>query len=159
MTTKFFALASAFALALALVTPTAAQTRQATNDWSAVQSLASGTKIVVRTKDEDKLSGRFESADDQGINFTRDGKRVTLTRESIRRVQLDRGKNRLKGALVLAGIGGGLGLGAGGYLVAHDSNFGGNALAGFSVLGAGIGAGIGAALGMGDKTETIYEAP
>jgi hypothetical protein len=159
MTTKIFALASAFALALALVTPTAAQAGQATNDWSAVQSLAPGTKIVVRTKDGDKLSGRFESADDQGINFTRDGKRVTLARESIRRLQLDRGKNRLKGALVFAGIGGGLGLGAGGYVVAHDSNFGGNALAGFSFLGAGIGAGVGAALGMGSKNETIYEAP
>src|ERR1051326_2542032 len=128
MTTKLFALASAFALALALATPTAAQTRQATNDWPAVQSLAPGTKIVVRTKDGDKLSGRFESADDQGINFARDGKRVTLTRESIRRVQVNRGKNRLKGALVGAGIGGGAGAGAGGFVVAHTDHFGGTPL-------------------------------
>jgi hypothetical protein len=160
MTTKFFALASAFALALALVAPTAAQARQATNAWSAVQSLAPGTKIVVRTKDGDKLSGRFESADDQGINFARDGKRVTLTRESIRRVQVNRGKDRLKGALFGAGIGGGIGLGGGVAVIGLDPNRTlGNPIPAGIAVGAGAGAALGAAFGLGSKNETIYEAP
>jgi hypothetical protein len=159
MTTKFFALASAFAIALALVTSTAAQTRQATGDWSAVQSLAPGTKIVVRTKDGDKLSGRFESADDQGINFTRDGKRVTLTRESVRNVKISRGRNRLKGALVGAGIGGGAGAGVGGFVVAHTDHFGGTPLGAGIGIGAGAGAAIGAAIGLGKNYDTVYEAP
>lgn len=167
MTTKLFALISATAIALALAAPAAAQGRQTANEWSAVrafgewsavQSLSPGEKIVVRTKDGDKLSGRFDSADGQSINFTRDGKRVTLTRESVGRIQRARGRNRLKGALVGAGVGGGTGAAAGGYVVARSDHFGGTPLPVGIAVGAGVGATVGAALGLGTNYETIYEA-
>src|SRR5947209_4732027 len=83
--------------------PSSAQTGTKTAEWPAVQSISPGTKIVVRTKDGDRLTGRFESANDQAISFTQDGKRVSLTRDSVGRVQINRGKSRLKGALVGTG--------------------------------------------------------
>lgn len=159
MRTKLFALVIASVVVLAQAAPAAAQNRNARGDWSAVEALSPGEKIVVRTKDGDRLAGRFDSATDLAINFMRDGKKVSLTRESVRRVQISRGKSRWKGALVGAGIGGGLGVGAGGYLVARDSNFGSTALVGFSLLGAGVGAGLGAAIGLGTNYDTVYDAP
>jgi hypothetical protein len=159
MRTKLFALLTALAIALSQAGAAAAQNKNAHGDWSDVQSIAPGAEIAVRTKDGDRLTGRFADATTDALNFTHDGKRVTLTRESVRSVKISRGKKRLTGALVGAGFGGGVGLGAGGYLVAHDSNYGGNALAGFSLLGAGIGAGIGAAFGFGKNYDSVYEAP
>lgn len=159
MMTKLFALVSAFAVALALAVPTTAQSRHSSGEWSAVQSLTPGTKIVVRTKDGDRLSGHFESADDQGLNFTRGGKRVTLTRDSVQRVQLSRGTSHLKGALIGLAIGAGAGAATGGIIVSKGDFNNTIMVGGLTALGAGFGTGIGAALGMGNTNETIYEAP
>src|ERR1043165_4800266 len=139
--------------------PPAAEQARSTGEWSAVQALSSGTKIVVRTKDGDRLSGRFDSATDQAINFTQGGKRVSLTRESIRRVQINHGRNRLKGALVGTGVGVGAGIGAGGIIISRGDFVARETFIATTFIGAGIGAGIGGAFGMGDKNETIYEAP
>jgi hypothetical protein len=158
MRNRIYALALAALLPLALAAPAAAQARS-TGEWSAVQALSSGTKIVVRTKDGDRLSGRFDSATDQAINFTQGGKRVSLTRESIRRVQINHGRNRLKGALVGTGVGVGAGIGAGGIIISRGDFVARETFIATTFIGAGIGAGIGAAFGMGDKNETIYEAP
>ncbi len=158
MRNRIYALALAALLPLALAAPAAAQGRS-TGEWSAVQALSSGTKIVVRTKDGDRLSGRFDSATDQAINFTQGGKRVSLTRESIRRVQINRGRNRLKGALVGTGVGVGAGLGAGGIIISRGDFVARETFIATTFIGAGIGAGIGAAFGMGNKNETVYEAP
>jgi hypothetical protein len=154
-------LALAFALAQGAA-PAAAQTRAARllDDWSAVQTLSPGQKIVVRTKDGDRLTGRFDSANDLLVNFT-DGKRkVSLTRESIRRVQLDRGNSRVKGALFGALVGAGAGFGFGAiFYFPDESDATGAALPVGAALGAGIGAAIGTATGKGNKNETVYEAP
>jgi hypothetical protein len=130
------------------------------NDWSAVQALSPGEKIVVRTKDGDRLTGRFDSASDILLNFTHDGRKVSLTRESIQRVQINRGKSHAKGALFGAAIGAGAGFTAGAivYFPARDDIVG-TTVPGATALGLAIGAGIGAALGKGNKNETIYEAP
>lgn len=79
-----------------------------------------------------------------------------LVQHSIGRVQVNRGRARLKGALIGAGIGGGVGTAGGGYLVARGANV--PALVGGSVLGAAAGAGIGAAIGLGTNYDTVYEA-
>lgn len=157
MRNRLFALGLALAFVLAQAPAAAAQSRRATDDWSAVQSLTPGQKIVVRTKDGDRLSGRFDSANDLLINFTHDGRKVSLTRESILRVQLNRGTSRLNGALLGAAIGGGGGLAFGGWVYSYG-DFNSAVVYGPGLLGAGIGAGIGAALGKGNKNETVYEA-
>lgn len=154
-------LALVFALVFALAAAPAADAQRgaaaASDDWSAVQSLSRGRKIIVRTKDGDRLTGTFDSASDARIDFTDDGKKISLTRESIRVVQINRGKSRLNGALIGAAIGGAGGFGLGAW--AHSyGDFNSSVIYAPGLLGTGIGAGIGAALGKGNKNETIYEA-
>jgi hypothetical protein len=158
MRTRFFALTAALIFAFAQVPAAYARGNDAavSSDWSSVQAITPGDEIAVRLKDGDRLTGRFTSATEQNISFTHDGHKVSLTRESIRNVKISRGKNRLKGALVGAGAGGGLGTAGGGYLVARGMNV--PALVGSSIVGAGVGAAVGAALGLGTNYETIYEA-
>ena len=154
MRTRFFALTTALIFALA---PAAhAGGVKASPDWTSVQAITPGERIAVRLKDGDRLKGRFESATETDINFNEDGRKVTLKRDSVRRVEVERGKKRWQGALVGAGVGGGLGTAGGGYLVARGANV--PALVGGSVLGAGVGAAVGAALGLGTNYETVYEA-
>jgi hypothetical protein len=161
MTRKLLALALALACALALGAPAAAQTRaRSLDDWSAVQALAPGQKIVVRTKDGDRLTGRFDSANDLLINFTDGRKKISLTRESIRLVQLDRGNSRGKGALFGALIGGAAGFAVGSALYfPFKDDMVDTTVPASAALGLAIGAGIGAATGKGNKNETVYEAP
>jgi hypothetical protein len=150
----------ALAFALSMSSPAAAQTRRAADDWSAVQSLSTGEKIVVRTKDGDRLTGRFDSATDLVINFTDGRKKISLTRESVRRVQIDRGNSRLRGTLVGAAIGAGAGFAVGAVLYfPYRDDMTAATVPGFTGLGAAIGAGFGAATGKGSKNDTIYEAP
>lgn len=165
MITRLYAFGYALILALSFVQPIAAQsfgangatqTKAARGDWSTVQALSPGEKIVVRLKDGDRLTGRFDSANDTSINFKHDGKQMTLTRDSIGRVQVSRGRSRLAGALAGAAIGGGVGAAGGGYLVARGYNV--PALVGGTVAGVGVGAALGAAIGLGTNYETIYEA-
>jgi hypothetical protein len=160
MRNSFFALGLALFLTLNMTAPAFAGTTPAppAADWSAVQMLSPGTKIIVRTKDGDRLTGRFDSASDLLINFTDDGKKVSLSRDSIRLVQLNRSKSRLNGALLGAAIGGGAALAIGGWAYSQG-DFHPSVVYGPGLLGAGIGAGIGGALGKGNKNETIYEAP
>ena len=162
MTHRLLALGLALAFALAHVPAAAAQSRagRALDDWSAVQTLSPGQKIIVRTKDGDRLSGRFDSANDLLINFTDGRRKVSLTRESIKLVQLDRGNSRGKGALFGFAIGAGAGLAVGSifYFPFKDDAVGASVPVG-AALGAGIGTAIGAATGKGNKNETVYEAP
>jgi hypothetical protein len=145
---------------LAHAAPASAQTRRATpDDWAALQTLSPGQKIVVRLKDGDRLTGRFDSVTDLLINFTDGRRKVSLTRESVQRVQLDRGNSRGKGALFGAAVGAGAGFAFGSiiYFPFRDDMVGATVPAS-AALGAMIGAGVGAATGKGNKNETVYEA-
>ncbi|MFN2414455.1 MAG: hypothetical protein ABR603_04875, partial [Pyrinomonadaceae bacterium] len=115
MTHRLLALGLALAFALAQGPAVAAQQSRARalDDWSAVQTLSAGQKIVVRTKDGDRLTGRFDSASDLLINFSDGRRKVSLTRESIKLVQLDRGNSRGRGVLYGTLIGGAAGFAAG----------------------------------------------
>ena len=162
MTQRLLSIGLALSFTLALAGPAAAQggAARALDDWTAVQTLAPGQKIVVRTKDGDRLTGRFDSANDLLLNFT-DGKRkVSLTRESIKLVQLDRGNSRGKGTLIGALIGAGAGFTVGAIIyLPYKDDISGMTVPAFAGIGAGIGAGFGASTGKGNKNETVYEAP
>ena len=157
MRNSIFALGLALLFTLAQAAPAPAATPKPSADWASVQSIDAGTKIAVRTKDGDRLTGRFDSATDNNITFRHDGRSVTLTRESIKRVEVA-GKNRVLGALVYGGAGTGLGAAGGGYLVARSDHWGGQPLPVGMLVGAGVGAAVGAATGLGTKYETVYEA-
>lgn len=160
MRNRLYALGLAAALLLAVAPNAWARQARATGDWAAVQALSPGQKIIVRLKEGDRFTGTFDSATDLLLNFTDDGRKVSFTRESIRLVQINRGKSRWKGALLGAGIGGGSGLAFGGWAYdSADGDFVGAIVPVSAALGAVIGAGIGAAFGKGNRNETIYEAP
>jgi hypothetical protein len=156
----FSAIALACCVAFAHAAPAAAQTRGTLDDWSALRTLSPGQKIVVRTKDGDRLTGRFDSATDLLINFTDGRRKVSLARDSIRRVQLDRGNSRGRGLLYGALIGGAAGFAAGAVLYfPYRDDMTEATVPATTALGMAIGAGIGAATGKGNKNETVYEAP
>ena len=157
MTNRFFALALALLFTLAPAAHVSAATPEPAADWSAVQTLSPGEKVRVSTRDGDRLKGRFESATDTDINFTEDGRRVTLRRDTIKRVEIGR-KNRWKGALLGAGVGGGAGAGAGTYLLSRTDHLTMNAIPAGLAIGAGAGAAVGAAMGLGTDYETVYES-
>ena len=157
MINRFFALALALLSTLSLSAPASAATPRPAADWSSVQTLSPGDKVRVGTRDGDRLKGRFESATDTDINFTEDGRRVTLRRESIKRVEIGR-KNRWKGALLGAGVGGGAGAGAGTYLLSRTDHLTMTAIPAGLAIGAGAGAAFGAAVGLGTDYTTVYEA-
>ena len=155
MTNRLFALALALLFTLPLSAPAAAATPGPAADWSVVRSLSPGDKVRVSTRDGDRLKGRFESATDTEINFTEDGRRVTLRHDSIKRVEIGP-KNRWKGALLGAGVGGGAGAGAGTYLLSRTDHLTMTAIPAGLAIGAG--AAFGAAVGLGTDYETVYQA-
>ncbi|HEX7177667.1 MAG TPA: hypothetical protein VF240_20580 [Pyrinomonadaceae bacterium] len=161
MRARMFALGLALTVALAGITPAAAQDATArTSDWRAVQALTAGERVVVKTTDDGRKTGRFDSANDLQLVITRDGRRVTYARDRVRLVQINRGTSRGKGALLGAAIGGGGGLAIGaGVYDSADGEFIGSIVPVIALVGAGIGAGIGALFGKGSKNVTIYEAP
>jgi hypothetical protein len=154
MRNRFFALGLALLFTLAPVAPALAKA-PAPADWSAVRSLTPGEKVSVRTKDGDRLKGRFESATETDI--TEGGRKVSLRRDSVARVEVGH-TNRLTGALVGAGVGGGVGTGAGAYLLSRTDHLTMSAIPAGGVLGAGVGAAVGAAFGLGTDYDTIYQA-
>lgn len=158
MTNRFFALALALLFTLSLSAPASAATPEPAADWSAVRSLSPGEKVRVSTRDGDRLKGTFDSANETDINFTHEGRGVTLRRDSIKRVEVGR-RNRLRGALVGAAIGGGAGTGVGTALIGASDHFEMSIIPTGAVLGAGAGAALGAAVGLGTQFETLYEAP
>lgn len=157
MTNRFFALALALLFTLSLSAPASAATPRAAADWSVVQTLSPGDKVRVSTRDGDRLKGRFESATDTDINFTEDGRRVTLRRDQVKRVEIGR-KNRWKGALLGAGVGGGSGAGAGTYLLSRTDHLTMTAIPAGLAIGAAAGAAFGAAVGLGTDYSTVYES-
>ena len=160
MRARIFALGLALTVALAGIAPAAAQDASGAGTWAAVQALTAGEKVVVRTKDGERKTGRFDSATDLQLVITRDGRKVAYARDQIRLVQINRGTSRGKGALVGAAIGGGGGLGIGiGVYEAAEGDFVGAVIPVLAVIGAGVGAGLGALIGKGHKNVTIYEAP
>lgn len=158
---KLFVMGLALMLVAAQARPALARQKGvATGDWSTVQAIPSGEKIVVRTKDGKRFEGTFDSATDLIIALKRDGKSTAVERERVRRVSRKGGKSRKNGALWGAAIGGGSGLAVGGGLYqGSESDFVGAIIPVTTILGAGIGAAIGALLGKGKKDVTIYEAP
>ena len=158
MTNRLFALTLALLFIFTQAGTAAAKTPKApAADWSAVQSLSPGQKIRVSTKDDDRLKGRFESANETDITFTEDGRKVTLKRDSIKRVETGY-TNRVLGAVVGAALGGGAGAGSATFLLSRTDHLDMRAIPAGLFIGAGAGAAFGAATGLGTSYHTVYEA-
>lgn len=158
MKSKLFTLSITLLLAFAQASPAFAQTTGGGGNWSAVGELSRGDKLSVEMKSGERVEGKLSSVSDAALVISQDGsKTATLERADIRRVYHTRGSSRRKWALIGTAIGGGVGAGGGGYLIARGVSEPA-VIVGGAALGAGIGAGLGAALGRDKKNDLIYEA-
>jgi hypothetical protein len=115
------------------------------NEWSVVQALKAGEKLVVKKTDGKQVKGGMIEASDTTLTIDRDGKPLSIPRADVRQVYVRVGKaEKGKWAAIGAGIGAGVGVGIGG--VRYSPNIDDSEL--FVAMGVLIGAGIGAVTGV-----------
>ena len=167
---KLRALVFAVLLAAPTLTPAAALASGAAargDDWASVTALSPGEKLVVDLKDGRTVKGKLSRVSDEGLSLDGKGGAADVRRESVLRVYLVTGGTRRKSALIGAAVGAGAGAAWGArYATESLDSFSrnrGRAVAGTSLLAAGVFGGVGAligrALGRGESRELIYRAP
>jgi hypothetical protein len=133
-------------------------------DWSALKTVLSGSKLVVKLKNgktvTGKLSGDFS---DTALSLSVKNKLLDLIREDVLSVYQITGKSARKATLIGLGVGAGGGAAIGVAVGAGENDFPlitkPQAAAGFAILGAGVGALTGYLIGRGGhKRVLIYEA-
>lgn len=161
MTTKLFALTFIVFLFLSQSSVALGQDASRNQDWTAVETLAAGVKLLVETKTGRQFKGNFDNASSTTLSLLRKNKTETINRDDIRKIyQLTSGGSRGKSTAIGAAVG--AGVGAGGAAIALGSTGGSDDTSGVVVSGVLIGAGIGAVIGLlagsGSKRTLIYES-
>lgn len=147
-------------IASLLLSPVAsAQT--ATNDWSGLKSIASGSKLSVKLKTGKTIDGRVTGVSDDALSLTVGGRATDVKAVEVMRVYRVGGGSGKTGALVGAAVGAGAGAAVG--AAGGDDGFGapskGQMAAGLAVLGGGVGTLVGFAIGKSQRKRVlIYEA-
>jgi hypothetical protein len=131
----------------------------AASDWSALKSVASGSKLSVKLKSGKTVEGKLTGVSDDTLSLTVGGKPTDLKAVDVLRVYRVGGSSAKTGALIGAVAGGGAGAAVG---ASGDEGFGpthGQMAAGLAVLGGGVGALAGYAIGKSRRKRVlIYEA-
>lgn len=160
---KKFTLVLLLAAALLLPSVASAQNSSASSDWGALNTVTSGSKLEVKTKDGRSFKGKLSGLSDAALSLSVKDKPVELKREDVQSVYRVGKNSATKGTLIGMGVGAGAGAAIG--AVADSSNddgfegFDAAATAGLTVVGAGVGALTGYLLGRrGGKRVLIYEA-
>ena len=154
-------IAAGLALILSCVSssPTLAQTSQArgAGAWDALESLATGKKLIAQLKNGETVEGRFVSVTETELMLYRGNLRIRLARADISRLYTLRGRSRANSALIGAGVGGAAGAGAGAAASASSDNGSGALIPLFGAIGAGLGALICVLTGNRQERVLIYE--
>ena len=130
-------IASHSSLAFAQQTPS--------NEWSVVQALRAGEKLVVKKTDGKQVKGGMIEASDTTLTIDRDGKPLSIPRADVRQVHVRVGKaEKGKWAAIGAGIGAGAGTGIG--AVKYSDHVDDSEI--YVYMGFLIGTGVGAVTGM-----------
>ena len=147
-----------------LLSPAAVAAQAGTNDWSRLNSVASGSKLSVKLKDGKKMDGTFSSVSDTALKLMIKNTSTEIKRDDIRSVHQVGGTSVTKSTLIGLGAGAGAGalLGAVGEAADDDDSFGdlngGAVAAGLAVLGAVAGATTGFIIGKTRKKRVLlYE--
>lgn len=151
----------ALAMSLLLSSVTLAQDGAAsTNDWSALRTVASGSKLSVKLKSGKKVEGKMSGVSDTALTLTVSKKPVELSRQDVLSVHQITGASAAKMTLIGAGVGAGVGA-AIGAATSDDNDFifsRGQSAAVVGVIGAGVGALTGFLVGKSrHKRVLIYE--
>lgn len=162
---KRFAISLALLASLFLSSVTfAAQEQKAaiapTRDWSLLNSVASGSKLVIKLKSGKTVEGKLSGVSDAALSLSVKGKPVALSRDEVLSVYQIKGKSAKRSTLIGLGVGAGTGAVIG--AVGGDDGFGPTRAqwaAGLSVLGGAAGALTGFVIGKTrHKRMLIYEA-
>lgn len=151
-------------LASLLLSPAAlAQNATAqTGDWSALKTVAQGSKLSVKLKSGKSVDGKLNGVSDTALSLAVKGQTVDVSRDDVQRVYQLKGKSAKKETLIGAGVGAGAGAVIGAVGSSADDGFDKldhAVTAGLTVLGAGAGALTGYLIGRGGhKRVLIYEA-
>ncbi len=133
----FLLIASHSSLAFSQQTPS--------NEWSVVQALRAGERLVVKKKDGKQVKGEMIEASDTSLTIDRDGKPLSIPRADVRHVHVRVGKaEKGKWAAIGAGIGAGAGSGIG--AIKYSDNVDDSEI--YVYMGFLIGTGVGAVTGM-----------
>ncbi len=159
MKTRIFCMAL---VATMLVAQSAVVLAQGTSSgWSAVQSIRTDERLIIRLKDGKTVEGKMIEANDSNLSISRDKKVVNLARADIQSIHHTKGKAaKGKWAVVGTGIGAGTGAAIGAAKASSTSDDGEI----YTVVGLALGAGIGAIGGAlfgttRSSRELIYQAP
>jgi hypothetical protein len=148
-------------LAASLMLSPVVSAQNATNDWSALKAVASGSKLSVKLKSGKSVEGKLTGVSDDSLSLTVGGKPTDIKAVDVLRVYRVGGSSAGKTALIGAAVGAGVGA-AVGAAGGDDDGFAptkGQAAAGLAALGGGAGALIGYAIGRSrHKRVLIYEA-
>lgn len=136
---------------------------QPTGDWSAVSSVPTGDRLVVKLKSGQTVEGKLSAVSDNALSLSVKGKAVDVQRDDIFSIHHLTKKSATKATLIGMGVGAGAGAAIG--LAGSSNDHGFDKIdhavtAGLAVLGAGAGAAIGYFIGRGGrKSVLIYQAP
>ncbi len=161
MKPKLFSLLLAGALFLAQSPVALVRAQGSVRDWSAVKSVGTDVRLIVKQKDGKTIEGRMIEASETNLTLSRDGKVVNIPRDSVQQIQHSRGKSaKGKWALIGAGIGGAVGGGIGAAKFSSGRDDSEIWLPVGLIFGAGAGAVTGLIFGASRRQrELIYVAP
>ena len=127
--------------------------------WDNLHRLQAGQKIQVVQMDMKSLKGNFLGFTDETISLRVKNDEVAVPREEVLRVSLRGKPKRGRNALLLMGVGAGVGLISGAAVGAgfHEAGETGVFMLVFTPIGAGVGAAVGAVAPFASY-ETIYRA-
>ena len=133
----------------------------ATNDWSRLNTVTSGSKLAVKLKNGNNVEGKLSGVSDTVVSLSVKNKPMDVKREDVLSVHQIIKKSATKATLIGLGVGAGAGA-AIGLAGSKDDSFAKldhAVTAGLTVLGAGAGAVAGYFIGRsGSKRVLIYEA-
>lgn len=159
---KKFTLVLLLAAALLLPSAASAQSSSAPGDWGALNTVTSGSKLAVKTKDGRSFEGRLSGVSDAALSLSVKDKPVELKREDVQSVYRVGKNSATKATLIGMGVGAGAGAAVGAAADSSSDGFEGidhAVTAGLAVVGAGVGALTGYLIGRrGNKRVLIYEA-
>jgi hypothetical protein len=152
-------------LLASLILPAGASAQSASaqsGDWAALNSIATGSKLVVKLRDGKSVEGKLSGVSDAALSLSVKNRPTDLKREDVQSVYRIKGKSATKATLIGTGVGAGAGAAIGAAASSGDDNFGKfdqAATAGLTVIGAGVGALTGYLIGHGGKKRIlVYEA-
>lgn len=148
-----------------LLSPSAASAQNgsaSTGEWSSLNTVTNGSKVVVKTKDGKSYEGRMSGATDAALSLSVKNRPVELRREDVQSVYRVGKNSATKGTLIGMGVGAGAGAALGAAADSSSEGFEGidhAVTAGLTVVGAGVGALTGYLIGRrGGKRVLVYEA-